>query len=249
MPASPGRLAARGRNLVLVARSKDRLEALEAEIAAKYAVRVEVIEEDLSVAGAAARLVTVLQELAIDVELLVNNAGFGAQGEFWKLPLDRQAKMLQLNVVALTELSYMLLPAMLKRRSGGIINVSSTASFQPIPYTAVYAATKAYVTSFSMALAEEAARYGVKVLALCPGGTATEFFAAGQFATINFPGGLQPPEEVVEVGLRAFDRGRSVTATRFINRLMIFAQRLAPRRMVAQQAGDLFRPKDLSGRQ
>jgi hypothetical protein len=243
-------LAARGRNLALVARSKDKLEALKTEIASKHAVRVEVIEQDLSVAGAAVRLVTVLKELDIDVELLVNNAGFGAQGEFWELPLDRQVQMLQLNVVTLTELSYLLLPAMLKRRSGGgIINVSSTASFQPIPYTAVYAATKAYVTSFSMALAEEAARYGVKVLALCPGGTATEFFAAGQFATVNFPGGLQSPQEVVEVGLRAFDRGRSLTATRFINRLMIFAQRLAPRRLVAQQAGDLFRPKDLRGRQ
>lgn len=242
-------LAARGRNLVLVARSKDRLEALKIEIVAKHAVRVEVIEQDLSVAGAAARLVTALQELDIDVELLVNNAGFGAQGEFWKLPLDRQAKMLQLNVVTLTELSHMLLPAMLERRSGGIINVSSTASFQPIPYTAVYAATKAYVTSFSMALAEETAPYGVKVLALCPGGTATEFFTAGQFATISFPGGLQSPEKVVEVGLRAFGRGRSLTATRFINRLMIFAQRLAPRRLVAQQAGDLFRPKGLRGSQ
>jgi len=239
-------LAARGRPLVLVARSKDKLEALGREIAAKHSLRVEVIEQDLSIEGAAGRLAASLKDRGIEVDLLVNNAGFGAHGEFWKLPLDRQSEMLRLNIVTLTELSYLLLPAMVARRGGGIINLSSTASFQPIPYTSVYAATKAYVTSFSMGLAEELREYGVKVMALCPGGTATNFFAAGQFSKIKFPGGLQSPEEVVEVALHAFERGRSLAVTRFINRLMIFVQRLAPRRLVAQQAGELFRPKTLS---
>jgi hypothetical protein len=236
-------LAARGRHLVLVARSKDKLEALTTEIAAKHSLRIEVIQQDLSVPGAADRLAAVLKERGIAVDLLVNNAGFGAQGEFWKLPLDRQLKMLRLNIVTLTELTYLLLPAMVARRSGGIINISSTASFQPIPYTSVYAATKAYVTSFSMGLAEEAGEYGVKVLALCPGGTATNFWEAGQFSKREFPGGLQSPEEVVKVGLRALDRGRSLAVPRFVNRLMIFVQRLAPRRLVARRAGDIFRPK------
>jgi short-subunit dehydrogenase len=236
-------LAARGRPLVLVARSKEKLEALAREIAAKHSVRIEVVEQDLSMEGAAARLAAILKECGIAIDLLVNNAGFGAQGEFWRLPLDRQSEMLRLNIVTLTELAHLLLPAMVERRGGGIINISSTASFQPVPYTSVYAATKAYVTSFSMGLAEEVCEYGVKVLALCPGGTATDFWHAGQFSKIEFPGGLQSPEEVVEVGLCALDRGRSLAVPRFINRLMIFAQRLAPRRLVARQAADMFRPK------
>jgi short-subunit dehydrogenase len=236
-------LAARGRNLVLVARSKDKLEALARVIATKHLLRIEVIELDLSVRGAAERLAAILKDRGITVDLLVNNAGFGAQGEFWKLPLDRQSEMLRLNIVALTELTHLLLPAMVERRSGGIINISSTAAFQPIPYLSVYAATKAYVLSFSMALAEEVREHGVKVLALCPGGTATNFFDAGQFSQVEFPGGLQSPEAVVEIGLRALERGRSLAVTRFLNRLMIFVQRLAPRRLVAEQAGDMFRPK------
>jgi hypothetical protein len=240
-------LAARGRNLVLVARSQDKLEALAREIAAKHSLRIEVIEQDLSVEGAVERLATVLKERGIAVDLLVNNAGFGAQGEFWKLPLDRQVEMLRLNIVALTELSHLLLPAMVERRSGGIINISSTAGFQPLPYMSVYGATKAYVTSFSMGLAEEVGRYGVKVLALCPGGTATNFFDAGEISQREFPGGLQSPEEVVELGLRAFDRGRSLAIARFINRLMVFAERLVPRRLVIDQAADMFRPKSLRG--
>jgi len=238
-------LAARGRPVVLVARSKDKLEALKADIAAKHSLRIEVIEQDLSVPGAAERLAAILKERGIAVDLLVNNAGFGAHGEFWRLPLDRQDKMLRLNIVALTELTHLLLPGMVAQHGGGMINISSTASFQPVPYTSVYAATKAYVTSFSMGLAEEVGEYGVKVLALCPGGTATNFFDAGQFSKREFPGGLQSPEEVVEVGLRALDRGRSLAVTRFINRLLIFAQRLAPRRLVARQAGAMFRPKPL----
>lgn len=238
-------LAARGRDLILVARSKDKLDALAGEVVAKYARRVEVIAQDLSLEGAAQRLFTALTERGLEVDLLVNNAGFGAHGEFWKLSLDRQSEMIRLNVVALTELTYLLLPAMVERRRGGVINVSSTASFQPVPYTSVYAATKAYVTSFSMGLAEELADYGVKVLALCPGGTATNFFDAGQWEKRQFPGGLQSPEEVVEAGLRAFERGQSLTLTRAINRLMVFTQRLAPRRFVAQQAAAMFRPQSL----
>lgn len=240
-------LAARGRNLALVARSKDKLEALKAELAAKHSLRIEVIEQDLSVPGASERLATILQERGIAVDLLVNNAGFGAHGEFWKLPLDRQTEMLRLNIIALTELTYLLLPRMVEQRRGGIINVSSTAGFQPVPYTSVYAATKAYVTSFSMGLAEEANRYGVRVLALCPGGTATNFFDSSQFGTRDFLGGLQSPEEVVEEGLGALDRGRSLVVARFVNRLMVFAQRVAPRRFVARQAAAMFRPKNLSG--
>ncbi len=236
-------LAARGKNLVLVARSRDKLEALAREISAQHALRIEVIGQDLSEVGTAHRLAATLRERGIGVDLLVNNAGFGAHGRFWELALDRQSEMLRLNVVALTELTHLLLPPMIAQRRGGIINVSSTASFQPVPFTSLYAATKAFVTSFSMALAEEVSEYGVKVVALCPGGTATNFFDNSQYSKRDFPGGLQAPEEVVAVGLRALDRGRSLAIPRLINRLMVFSLRLAPRRLVAQQAGDMFRPK------
>lgn len=236
-------LAARGKHLVLVARSKDKLEDLAREIRAKHSLRIEVVPQDLSAEGAAQRLVSTLNERGMAIDLLVNNAGFGAQGDFWKLPLDRQSQMLRLNIVALAELTHLLLPPMLARRSGGIINVSSTASFQPVPYTSVYSATKAFVTSFSMALAEEVRDYGVKVVALCPGGTATNFFDASQYTKREFPGGLQAPEAVVEAGLRALDRGRSLAITTFLNRLMVASLRLAPRRMVAREAGKMFRPK------
>ena len=238
-------LATRGRNLVLVARSKDKLEALKSELAAKHSLRIEVIEQDLSVPGASEHLNATLKDRGIAVDLLVNNAGFGAHGEFWKLPLDRQAEMLRLNIVALTELTYLLLPPMVEQRRGGIINVSSTAGFQPVPYTSVYAATKAYVTCFSMGLAEEASRYGIRVLALCPGGTATNFFDASQYGMREFAGGLQSPEEVAELGLRALDQGRTLAVARFTDRLMVFAQRLAPRRFVACEAAAMFRPKNL----
>ncbi len=237
-------LAERGRDLVIVARSKDKLEELRTEIAARHSARIEVIEQDLSEENSARRLVATLAQRKIEVDLLVNNAGFGAYGPFWTLPLDRQAEMIRLNIGTLTELTYLLLPAMVERRRGGVINISSTASFQPVPYTAVYAATKSYVTSFSMGLAEEVREYGVKVLAVCPGGTATNFFEAGKFGKINFTGGLQSPEDVVAESLRAYDRGSSLVVTRFLNRLMVLAERLVTLRFAAAQAGKLFRPKN-----
>jgi len=243
-------LAQRGRNLVLVARSKDKLEELKNEIATQRSVRIEVVGQDLSEEGAAQRLAKTLAERGIDVDLLVNNAGFGAQGRFWELPLDRQAEMLRLNIATLTEFTYLLLPAMIKRRAGGVINVASTASFQPVPYSTVYAATKAYVASFSMGLAEEVREYGIRVLAVCPGATATGFFRAGNFAKIDFLGGMQSPEKVVEIGLHAYDRGSSVVISGWLNRAMIFAERLASRRFAAVQAGKLFRPKsEVSGKE
>ncbi len=236
-------LAARGTPLVLVARSQDKLEALAREIRVKHSRRVEVLPRDLSLDGAANSLCAELHRRGIAVHLLINNAGFGAHGRFWQLPLDRQTEMLHLNIVALTELTRLLLPSMVARRGGGIINISSTASFQPVPFTSVYAATKAFVTSFSMGLAEELRGSGVRVVALCPGGTATNFFDAGAYSTREMPGGLQTPEEVVEVGLRALEKGRTLAIPRFLNRLMVASLRLAPRGLVVREAGNIFRPK------
>jgi uncharacterized protein len=237
-------LAARSHNLVLVARSEEKLNQLAAELAGKHGVRVEVIPADLAERGAAAQLAEALAARKCRVDLLVNNAGFGARGEFGKLSLARQSAMVALNVHALVELTHLLLPGMIERRRGGVINVSSTASFQPIPYTTTYAATKAFVTSFSMGLAEELKPYDIPVVTLCPGGTRTNFFVAGQYGVRNIPGGMQAPEAVVAAALAALDRGGGLVVPRILNKLSIMVQRLVPREVVAKFAAKIFRPPD-----
>lgn len=235
-------LAARKLNLALVARSKAKLVALAGELASRYGIRAVALDADLSVPGAATSLTERLAAEKIFVDRLINNAGFGARGEFWKLPLDRQQQLLRLNIDAVVELTHRLVPAMIARRHGAIVNVSSTASFQPVPYTSVYSASKAFVTSFSMSLAEELRPYGIKVVTLCPGGTQTNFFVAGDYHRRTLPGGLQPPEEVVEEALRALDRNGGLVIPRFMNKLSIFSQRLVPRSAVARVTARLFRP-------
>jgi uncharacterized protein len=236
-------LAARGHNLVLVARSMDKLSALADELRAKHNIQAVPLAFDLSVPAAGSAVAQALQKDGLRVDLLINNAGFGGRGEFWNLPLDRQSEMLRLNVLGVVELTHQLIPAMIERRQGAIINVSSTASFQPVAYTSTYAATKAFVTSFSMAITEELRPYGIKVVTLCPGGTRTNFFSAGDYRRRStLPGGLQPPEEVVAEALRALDRKGGLVIPRFLNKMSIFAQRLIPRGTVAKIAARLFRP-------
>lgn len=236
-------LAARQTDLALAARSKDKLTTLSHELRRAHRVRVEPIDLDLSAPAAAAELVRRLRKLELSIGLLVNNAGFGAHGEFWRLPLDRQLQMLRLNINAVVELTHLLLPAMIERRSGAIINVSSTASFQPVPYTCIYGATKAFVTSFSMALREELRPYGIRVVTLCPGGTKTNFFRASEYKTRQIPGGMQTPEEVVKAALTAVDRGGRLVVPGFFNKLGVVSQRLAPRTLVARMVAKVFRPR------
>lgn len=234
-------LAARKQNLILVARSKDKLAALAAELRAAHGIQAEPIDFDLSVPGASASLAALLHERELQVDLLINNAGFGARGKFHELPLDRQSEMLRLNIVALVELTHHLLPAMVARRRGGIINVSSTASFQPVAYTTVYGATKAFVTSFSVGLAEELRSSGVAVVTLCPGGTRTNFGKASQYGMTRLPGGEQTPEEVVRVALEKLDRGGGLVVPGFKNKAGVFVQRLVPRSWAVKVAARLFR--------
>ncbi|MDQ3917039.1 MAG: SDR family NAD(P)-dependent oxidoreductase, partial [Acidobacteriota bacterium] len=164
-------LAARGRNVVLVARTEARLEALAVELREAHGVLAEPLACDLAAPEAGLRLARRLRERKLPVELLVNNAGFGLRGEFLSLTLERQMEMIRLHDSAAVELTYELLPAMIERGQGGIVNVSSMAGFQPIPYAALYSATKAFLTTFSMALREELrkADSGVRVVTLCPG--------------------------------------------------------------------------------
>ena len=167
--------AEQGGDLILVARRQDRLDALAASIAQEHGVRVDVIAMDLSKTGAAKRLYTKVQEMGLVVDVLVNNAGLGAHGSFHESDLKRQTQMLQVNITALTELTHLFVQDMVDRGAGRILNVGSTAGFLPGPLQAVYYATKAYVNSFSQAIANELEGTGVTVTVLCPGPVATEF--------------------------------------------------------------------------
>jgi short-subunit dehydrogenase len=227
--------------LVLVARSEQKLAALAKELSSAHGIRAEPLPVDLNAPGAGGRLAATLRERQLDIGLLVNNAGFGAQGQFYKLSLDRQSEMLRLNVDALMELTRWLLPPMVEKRKSAVVNVSSTAGFQPVPFTAVYSATKAFVTSFSMSLAEELRQYGIAVVTLCPGATRTNFFEASDYRTRNFPGGLQDPRQVVAEALKALDRGGGLVVPRLLNKFFLEIQRLFPRSWVVQFSGRIFR--------
>lgn len=239
--------ARRGHNLALTARSGGKLNQLAADLVREYSIRVEVLAADLSVRDAAPHLVALLNQRNLSINTLVNNAAFGARGEFWELPIDRQMAMVRLNINSLAELTYLLLPAMVERGEGSIINVSSTASFQPMAYTATYAATKAFVTSFSMGLAEEVRPHGIRVVTLCPGGTRTHFFEAGNYGVRTLPGGLQEPAEVVDDALSALDRGGGLVVPRLLNKLGVIIQRFIPRELVAKLAAMAFRPRNGAG--
>jgi uncharacterized protein len=236
-------LAVRRQDLILVARSGGKLLALAEELRREHGVAVEVFPADLSTPAAAEALIRALGEKHLEVETLVNNAGFGARGRFWELPLDRQKEMFHLNVMAVVELTHRLLEPMIAKRRGVVINVSSTAAFQPVAYTTLYGATKSFVSSFSMALAEEVRPYGIRVVTLCPGGTRTNFFQASQYGVRDFkvPGGMQSPEAVVEAALRKLDRGGGLVISSWFNKLSVFSQRLAPRGLVARIAARVFR--------
>jgi short-subunit dehydrogenase len=229
------RLAARGKDLILAARSEEKLHTLACELESQYAVQAHVIAADLSRPGSAGALHAETERRGLAVDLLVNNAGFAKGGAFGELPFDQQAEMVRLNVNTLVELSRLYLPAMRERRRGGIINVASTAAFQPVPYMAVYGATKAFVLSFSEALAEEVAADGVAVMALCPGATATGFQKrAGVWEGLE--ASMASPDRVVADGLRAFERGRRYFVQGGANKLASMAARLGPRRLVLRAA-------------
>ena len=162
-------LAAQNRNLVLVARSGVKLEAISDELRSKYGIEVETIPLDLAQPGAGERLADEVAARSLNIDLLINNAGFGDQGRFIELSLERQVQMITLQNATVIELTHRLLPPMVEQKHGGIITISSMAGFQPIPYASVYSATKAFLTTFSLALEAEVANDGVRVVTVCPG--------------------------------------------------------------------------------
>jgi short-subunit dehydrogenase len=226
-------LAERHYNLVLVARSAEPLHAFAAELRRSTPVAVVAIQVDLSPPGAGQVLAEQLSHGGIPVELLVNNAGFGLRGEFRDLSLARQLEMLRLNNQAIVELTYSLLPGMLERRQKGIINISSTAGFQPIPFASAYSATKAFLTAFSLALEQELRSSGVTVVTVCPGRLLKKQSGdSAQPVKGKWAGVYQSPEDVVRDALRVLANGGGLTVPGALNKFSVFAQRLIPRKVV-----------------
>ena len=226
-------LSRRGHRLVLAARRKDRLEQLAQELGNARAVAI-----DLSKKDAAAKLLADIEANGEVVDLLVNNAGFGLIGRFAELDAKRERQMIDLNVGALTDLCRAVAPGMIKRKSGAILNVASTAAFQPGPKMAVYFATKAFVLSLSEALHEEFKPHGIKVSCLCPGPTQTEF---GEVAGFGGNGAFDRlamgAAEVVEIGLDGLDRNKAVVIAGLVNKIGAWSTRFAPRSTVRKIAG------------
>jgi uncharacterized protein len=220
-------------DLVLVARNKAALEKLAEELRRDHGVEVLVEPNDLAVATAPQAIFDHLTAKGTAVDVVVNNAGFGSLGAFADLPAQRQLDMIQVNIMALTHLSRLFLPGMIERGRGGILNVGSTAGFQPGPNMAVYYATKAYVLSFTEALAEELAGTNIKVTCLAPGPTVTGFAAAAHMQdALLFRLGVMDAKSVASIGYRGFRRGKVLVIPGFRNKLGPFAVRLGPRLVV-----------------
>jgi short-subunit dehydrogenase len=235
-------LAAGGTNLVLTARRRDRLAGLAAELSAKHDIRTLICVADLAQPDGPQQIFSFTEERKVTIDLLVNNAGFGSYGAFHKVPVERLIEMTHVNVTAVVHMTHLYLPGMIERGGGDILIVASTGAFQPVPYISTYAATKTFDLHFAEGLAEEVREYGVRVCALCPGSTATEFFqVAGQRNhTRRAP---ETAEKVAHVGLAALAAGRSSVISGFVNWLGAEAVRLVPRRIVARVTGEMFRPR------
>jgi short-subunit dehydrogenase len=233
-------LAAGGANLVLTARRTERLSQLAAELAGQHQIRVEIFPADLTRPQAPEEIFHFAQENNLPIEVLINNAGFGAAGEFRAQDSQRLLEMVQVNVASVVNLTHLFVPAMVERRSGYVMIVSSTAAFQSVPYLCVYGATKGFDLLFAEGISEELRQYGVRVTALCPGSTASEFH---QVAGRPAGGGTAPPEKVARDGLRALAAGKSLVISGLGNRLAMETQRLVPRRLVTRAVGRMYRLK------
>jgi short-subunit dehydrogenase len=235
-------LAARQSNLVLVARSKDKLSSLANELRNSKGIQAEPLELNLAAPGAGLQLAQELRERNLRIDLLVNNAGFGERGKFLDLSLESQLEMIHLHNTSVVELTYKLLPAMIEAGDGGIINVSSMAGFQPVPFAALYSATKSFLTTFSMALREELRPSGVKVVTVCPGRLRADPEDESEKKRQKVPGGEQGHQEVVDEALRKLDRGGGLVIPGRINRWTVRGQRLLSPNAVPKIVARLSRP-------
>jgi uncharacterized protein len=240
------RAAAEGADLILVARRAANLELIAVELRARHGVAVHVIPADLAVPHAAASLHDDLLARGLNVDVLINNAGIGIHGDVIETDLTAVSTQIALNVTALAELSALLLPQMVARETGAIVNIASTAAFQPVAHMAVYAATKAFVLSFSRALWAETRGSGVQVLAVCPGATDTEFFeTAGEDAAV---GSRRRPADVVDTTVRALSRSRPSAVDGFLNAFMAALATRLPERLAINIAERSVRPAAAAAR-
>ncbi|HMP01194.1 MAG TPA: SDR family oxidoreductase [Gemmatales bacterium] len=238
-------LAAEGHDLVLVARSSDKLASIAQDLQGRHGGAVHPIPVDLAVPHAPDSLVNLLRERGLSPDLLINNAGFGSYGPFIETDLGEQLRMIQVNVAALTHLTHLLLPEMMQRRCGRILNVASTAAFQPGPLMAVYYATKAFVLSFSEALANELNGSGVTVTCLCPGPTQTGFQERAAMTRSRLVAGrkIMDATAVARAGLKAMHKGKTLVIPGLGNKLLTLSVRLAPRQMVTKMVRGLQSPR------
>jgi len=239
-------LAARGANLILTARRADRLNQLADELTKRHTVQTQIFPADLTKPEAPNEIFSFVRGKGVAVEVLINNAGFGAYGEFRRVDSRRLLNMVQVNVAAVVHMTHLFLPAMVERGSGYILIVASTAAFQPVPYISAYAATKGFDLLFAEGLAEEARRYGVSVCALCPGPTVSEFNqVAGQ--PRHMGARFETSEKVAKVGLQALAEGKPRVISGVLNWLTVEAQRIAPRKLVTRAAARMFMPERTAG--
>jgi uncharacterized protein len=236
-------LASGGTNLVLTARRQERLEHLARTLRQNHKIQTEIFAADLVEPDAPGKIRAFTESKGLAIELLINNAGFGKYGEFAQVDVSRSLEMVQVNCAAVVHLTRLFLPDMVQRRRGDILILASTAAFQAVPYISTYAATKAFDLLFAEGLAEEVKPYGIRVCALCPGSTASEFHeVAGQqeFAAKHRQ---EPAETVARAGLQALAAGKSYVISGFGNYLGAQSQRLVPRSVVTRIAGKMFRPE------
>lgn len=233
-------LAKKRQNLVLVARSEDRLHEICDELMLQYGITAHYVAVDLNEFEADQRLFDETQKHGMEVDCLINNAGFGSMGDFAQLELERELDMIGLNVMVLVALTHRYLQGMRARKGGKIINVSSTASFQPVPYMATYAATKAFVTSFTEAIAEENRQFGITATAVCPGPTETNFFDSANAIPFS---AMQTPDEVVEIALKGAEQGKSHIISGWTNYIKAHAATIAPNSLVTKFISAVIRPK------
>ncbi len=236
------RLAADGHNLILVARTEKKLRDLCDELMLKHKITARYIAIDLNEFEADRRLFEETEKHEMEIEWLINNAGFGSMGDFADLDLKRESEMINLNVSVLVALTHRYLKPMRERKNGTIINVASTAGFQPIPFMATYAATKAFVRSFSEAVAEENRRLNITVTALCPGPTDADFFKVADAKPLQVKG-MQSPEAVVETALSAVKRGKASIISGWTNYVGTVLGTFAPNRLITRVIGSVLRPK------
>jgi uncharacterized protein len=226
--------ASKGINLIIVSRKIIELSRLGTELSGKYKIYVEEIEKDLSVPGSAKQIYDNVKSLGFDIDFLINNAGFGDYGLFYKCDWEKQERMINLNMLTLTHLTRLFLPDMIKRKSGKIMNVASTAAFQPGPLMSVYYASKAYVLFFSEAIANELEGTGITVTALCPGPTKSGFQKAANVEHSKMMDGKSIPDskKVAEYGYKAMMKGKRVAIQGMMNKELAFFSRRAPKKFI-----------------